>query len=102
MGTMGNNTNQNATELRETFFDSAEKEYFEKLLKNPEERALHCKLLREQSKKLYERALGLIERVEVGEFNEEKMAEVEYTIAHCLAAIEDIQLVLEKEMEPEV
>lgn len=103
MATGGNNSNMNATELRESFFASEEeREYFERLMQDPEERKVHAKLLSKSAKELYEKALSLIQRVETGEFSAEEMAGVEYTIAHCLAAIEDIYMVLERELTPQL
>lgn len=103
MATGGNNSNMKATELRESFFASEEeREYFTKLMQDPKERKIHADLLAKSAKELYEKAISLIQRVESGEFNEEQMATVEYTIAHCLAAIEDIYMVLEREMTPQL
>ena len=65
-----------------------------------EERSLHCDLLRKKADELYAKAMDLIQRVDAGEFNEEKMMRVERVIAHCLAAIDDIELTLERELQP--
>ena len=97
MSTKGNNTSAKKAHVRDSFFDSGEKEFFTKLLKDPEERTLHSELLREDVEKLYKKACKLINRVEKGEFNEEQMIKVERIIAHCLAAIEDVELVKEYE-----
>ena len=84
--------------VRDSFFDSSEKEHFTKILNNPKEMDLHCKLLRENADKLYKKACDLINRIERGEFNEEEMEDVERIIAHCLGAIEDLELVKELEL----
>jgi len=98
MSSIGNNVDGKKSHVRDSFFDSDEKEYFKALLKKPEEMKLHCQLLRKNVDKLYKKACDLISRVEQGEFNEEEMAQVEYIIAHCLAAIEDAELVNEREV----
>lgn len=98
MATQGNNVSGKYAELRDSFFSDSEKEYFAKIMKNPKDRAIHAKLLRKKADWLYKKAMGLITRVENGEFNEEQMARVEYMIAHYLAAIEDFEKVLELEL----
>ena len=64
-----------------------------KLWGEKREQKIHKKLLNEKASVLYEKAMKLIIRVELGEFNEKQMKGVEYAIAHYLAAIEDIQKV---------
>lgn len=70
------------------------------LLKDPKERDLHAKLLKKDVATLYRKATELITRVELGEFNEEQMVEAEYRITHLLAAIEDLEKVLDLELTP--
>ena len=96
MATLGNNVNPKYENTRKSFFSESEQEYFKKLLKDPKERAIHAKLLRQRAELLHEKAMGLINRVEAGEFNEEQMAKVEYEVSHYLAAIEDLERVLEQ------
>jgi len=99
MSTIGNNISGEKSHVRDSFFDSKEEQYFKKLLSDPKERRLHSKLLKENVDKLYAKACNLIDRVEQGEFTEEEMVNVERAIAHCLAAIEDCEKVLEKELD---
>lgn len=98
MASTGNNVSGKMAHVRDSFFDSGEKEYFTDLLNNPKEMDLHCKLLRENVDKLYKKACELINRVEKGEFDEEQMVKAERAIAHCLGAIDDIELVKELEL----
>ena len=67
-------------------------------MKNPNNRTIHEKMLEQKAETLYKKAMVLIEAVENGEFNEEEMAVVEYTISHYLAGIDDLhpELILEK------
>ena len=95
MASVGNNVNGKIAHVRDSYFDSGEKEYLEQLLKDPKQKALHEKLLRQDAEKLYEKAAELMTRVELGEFNEKQMAEAEYMITHLLGAIEDLERVLE-------
>ena len=80
MSTIGNNGNQKAAFLRDTFFDSAEQQYLEELMQYRSERELHRKLLLQHAEKLYKKACELITRVELGEFNDEEMESVEKVI----------------------
>ena len=98
MASVGNNTSGKIAHVRDSYFDSGEKEYLEELLKNPKEMELHQKLLKVNAEKLYAKAQQLMVAVESGEFNEKQMAEAEYQITHLLAAIEDLEkvLILEK------
>lgn len=98
MATVGNNTSAKYEHLRESFFTEGEREQFEKIMKSPKNRAIHEKMLEQNADTLYKKAMVLIEAVERGEFNEEEMAVVEYTISHYLAGIDDIhpELVLER------
>ena len=101
MATVGNNTSAKYEHLRESFFTEGEKEQFEKIIKHPKNRKIHAKMLEQKAETLYKKAMTLIEAVERGEFNEEEMAVVEFTISHYLAGIEDLhqELILEKTME---
>ena len=54
--------------------------------------------MHQKAESLHTRAINLINRVEAGEFNEEQMVKVEHMIAHYLAAIEDLERVLELEL----
>jgi len=99
MSIVGNNGNEKASIMRDSFFDSAERKYLEELLKDPNERKLHESLLREKAEKLYADAKEIAERVEWGNLTEEQMAEAEYLLTHLLAAIEDFQLALELEKD---
>lgn len=97
MATIGNNTSAEYARVRDIFFGSeGERKNFENLMQNPNEREIHTELLKKSADELYERAMNLINRVEYGEFNQEQMERVERAIAHCLAAIEDVQLALVK------
>ena len=96
MSTIGNNGSNKSAFVRDTFFDSAEQQYLEELMKHRSEREIHQKLLLEHAEKLYKKACNLIARVELGEFNEEEMEGVEKIIVHCLAAIEDFELANER------
>lgn len=97
MATQGNNFSQKAAHLRETFFDSHEKGYFIKLLKQPIEKEFHEMLKRESAEKLYKQAKMFITAVELGRYSEEEMPEIEKSIAHLLAAIEDAHPVVSLE-----
>lgn len=88
----GNNMNKKIAHLRDSFFDSDEKKFFEEFLKDPKEKNIHEKLKKEDAEKLAKMAAHFINRVEKGDFNEEEMVEIEKIIAHCLGAIEDVQL----------
>ena len=98
MASVGNNTNGKISHVRDSYFDSGEKEYLEKLLKDPKQKALHEKLLKQDAKKLYAEAKKLMQAVELGEFNEKQMVEAEFKITHLVGAIEDLHKVLELEL----
>ena len=98
MASIGNNTGGKIAHVRDSYFDSGEKEYLTQLLKDPAQMALHKKLLREDASRLYHEATRLMQAVEEGKFNEEQMAEAEFRITHLLAAIEDLERVLELEL----
>lgn len=98
MAIKGNNSNQQYSFVRDSFFSESEKKFFTKLLEDPTEMKIHSKLLTQKVELLYKKAVKLISRVEAGEFNEKQMANVEYMIAHYLAAIEDFERVLELEL----
>ena len=97
----GNNTNGEIAHVRDSYFDSGEKEYLEDLLKDPKEMEIHRELLKEKAEILYRKAKEIMIAVESGELNEDQMAEAEYFLTHLLAAIEDLEkvLVLEKTRE---
>lgn len=102
MATVGNNTSAKYEHLRKAFFTDGEKKYFENVIMNdPAERVIHAKLLRYSADDLYAMAVKWIEMVERGEVSENEIAEVEYLIAHCLGAIEDLhpELILEDVLE---
>ena len=101
MATVGNNDNQKYADLRDSFFSESEREHFNEVMKNPEERAIHAEMLKQKASELYRKAMDLIVRVERGEFNDEQMEKVEYQIAHYLAGIVDFEKTLEKEDERE-
>lgn len=90
MATVGNNTSAKHEHLRESFFTDEERKYFEMIMKDPAERVIHATMLKQNANTLYTKAMELIEMVEGGMIGENEMAEVEYLIAHCLAAIEDV------------
>jgi len=98
MAIAGNNVGGKIAHVRDSYFDSGEKEYLEQLLKDPKQKALHEKLLREDAEKLYKQAKKLMQAVECGQFNEKQMAEAEFKITHLLGAIEDLHKVLELEL----
>lgn len=100
MATIGNNTNGKASHVRDSYFDGGEKEYLEQLLKDPKQKALHEKLLKQDAEKLYTEAKKLMQAVELGQFNEKQMIEAEFKITHLLGAIEDLERVLELELIP--
>ncbi len=102
MGTIGNNADGNIGYVRDSFFTEGEQDYFEKLMRNPDERRIHFKLARKNAQELFDKAMELIDRVEAGEFNEEQMQKAERAIVHLLAGIEDLQKVLELEREIEL
>ncbi len=102
MGTMGNNEDGNKSLVRDSFFTEGEKEYFEELMKKPEEKKIHNALTKENVQDLFDMAMELINRVEAGEFDEKQMEKVERLIAHLLAAIEDLQRVLELELTMDI
>ena len=89
------NTNKRYNEIKKAFFTDGEIKHFEQIMKNPKEQKTHDKLLNKKPSLLYAKAMSLITRVELGEFNEEQMEIVEKYIAHYLSAIEDMQKVLE-------
>ena len=101
MATVGNNTSAKHEQLREAFFTEGEKEQFKKVMSNPKDQRIHSKILEEKAETLYKKAMDLIKRVELGEFNDEQMEKVEYAISHYLAGIEDLhqELILEKTLE---
>ena len=101
MAIEGNNISGKIAHVRDSYFDSGEKEYLEKLLQDPEQRELHEKLLRQDAEKLYREARSLMQAVELGQFNEKQMAEAEFKITHLLGAIEDLHKVLELELTME-
>ena len=98
MAIAGNNVSGKIAHVRDSYFDSGEKDYLKSLLKDPKQRALHEKLLREDAEKLYKQAKKLMQAVELGQFNEEQMAEAEFKITHLLGEIEDLHKVLELEL----
>ena len=95
MATIGNTFKKENTETRDAFFTKSEKEHFEELLKDSAEKEKHEQFLLKGIDKLRAKAEELISRVDAGEFNEEQMQKVENTIAHCLAAVEDLERVLD-------
>lgn len=98
MATIGNNQNPDASYMRDSFFDSEEeKEFFKELLKDPKERKIHERLEEKDAQKLFKKAKEIHANVEQGLYNEEEMEEAEYLLAHLLAAIKDLELVLELE-----
>lgn len=97
MSSIGNNINSEYSNLRDSFFDSGEKEYLQELLKEKEDRLVHEILLKKDSSFLYKKANNLINQVEEGRFNDEQMEDVEYMITHLLSAIEDIEKDRQKE-----
>ena len=100
MATIGNNTNGKASHVRDSYFDSGEKEYLEQLLKDPKHKALHEELLMKDAETLYDAAKALMMAVELGRFDEEQMAKAELYITHLLGAIEDLERVLELKLIP--
>lgn len=98
MASIGNNTSGKIAHVRDSYFDSGEKEYLEELLKDPKEREIHQKLMQKNVEILYRKARELMVRVELGEFDEKQMVEAEYKITHLLAGIEDLEKVLELEL----
>ncbi len=73
-------------------------------MRNPKDQRIHAKMLEEKAETLYKKAMDLIKRVELGEFNDEQMEKVEYAISHYLAGIEDLhqELILEKTLRSEL
>lgn len=96
MATMGNNFNARNDQLKNSFFTPEEQEYFNELMKDPDEKSIHDKLLREDANILCEMVMDLIKRVEQGEFNEKQMEYVERCIAQLLGAVEDAEAILDK------
>ena len=92
MSSEGNNMDKKIAQLRDSFFETDEKEFFETLLKDPKEKEIHNKLKTQDAVKLAKIAAKYIKKVENCEFNDEEMVEVEKIIAHCLGAIEDVEL----------
>ena len=100
MSTVGNNFNSEAAEIRDEFFNSEKsREYIINLLKNPKEKKLHEKLLREDGKTLINKVKAIMVKVEAGEYTEEELTDIIYMITHLLAAIEDCQPAQELEKE---
>ena len=101
MATIGRNMISKIAELRDTFFDSHEKDYIKKLYSTPEGKKIYSKMLRKSVDELYKKAKNLINQVELGVFDEQQMYVAEMKIAFCLAAIEDAQLarILEKDVD---
>ena len=97
MSSIGNNINAEYSNLRDSFFDSGEKEYLQELLKEKKDKLVHEILLKKDSSFLYKKAKNLINQVEEGRFNDEQMEDVEYMITHLLSAIEDIEKEKQKE-----
>ena len=97
MASEGNNANGKYAHLRDSFFTETEKEHFDNLLKNSEEKRTHEDMLKEKNDNKYRDAISLIERAEAGEFNEEEMETAEHMISHLLAGIVDLQKVNENE-----
>jgi hypothetical protein len=98
MATYGNNTKQEYASVRDCFFDSSEKTYFTLVLAlSDEERQKHEEYKKVDAVHLYNHAKMLMEQVENGEVPDDKMDYVEMEIAHCLGAIEDIQMEMELE-----
>jgi len=101
MATIGNNMSGKVSHIRDSYFDSGEYEYLQKLLADPKERAIHEKLLRKNADELYKKAMALIKNVELGKYNEEEMVKIEYMITHLLGAIEDLEKVIMLELDYE-
>lgn len=97
MSSIGNNINAEYSNLRDSFFDSGEKEYLQELLKEKKDKLVHEILLKKDSSFLYKKAKNLISQVEEGRFNDKQMEDVEYMITHLLSAIEDIEKDNQKE-----
>ena len=93
MATYGNNTKQEYARIRDCFFDGSEKTYFTLVLAlSDEERQKHEEYKKVDAVRLYNHAKNLMDQVENGEVTDDKMFQVELEIAHCLGAIDDIQM----------
>ena len=104
MAIVGNNTNSEYANLRDSFFTEEEKKQFNKVMKDEKDQKIHAEMLEKKASLLYKKAMQLINRVEAGEFNEKQMKKVEYVISHLLAGIEDLhkELILELTMDHNV
>ena len=102
MSSIGNNLSGEIAHLRDCFFDSGERKYFNQLLKDPGEQKIHQILIKKDANFLYEKAQNLINKVENGEIDDIYMGDVEYKIVHLLGAIEDIERDLQLERSTKV
>lgn len=98
MASIGNNISGKIAHVRDSYFDSGEKKYLDKLLQDPKEMAIHKELLKKNAEILYKKAIKIMHAVETGEFDEKQMKEAEYKITHLLGAIEDLEKTLELEL----
>ena len=73
--------------VRQIFFTDGERKRFYNGLKNPKDRNIHFLLRELDPTFLFKKATELMNQVEAGQFNREEMYDVEYKIAHYLAAM---------------
>ena len=98
MASSGNNIRGDIAHIRDSYFDSGEKEYLEELLQDPEEMEIHEELMKRDARELCEAAERIMQAVEEGRFDEKQMIKAERKITHLLAAIKDLEMVLESEL----
>lgn len=114
MSSIGNNINGEFSHLRDTFFGSSgftvssnmkgngEVDYLKELLtKSATARSLYHKFRKIPPRILYEQALQRIELIDNGQVKNEDLPVVEAEIALRLAAIEDLEHILELELLPD-
>ena len=100
MATVGNTSNIEYILARDSFFDSDEKEFFEKLFKSDLDiRLMHTDLSKKRAESLYAKAMDLITRAEGGEFDEETMEIIEVKVGLLLSALEELSIEQIKEMD---
>ena len=99
MAVAGNTDNIEFINLRDSFFDSDEKDFINNLLKDKNFRKMRNQILKEKAEKIYAKAKELIERAEAGEFDETTMEEIEVKIALLLSALEEYIFAKEKELD---
>ena len=96
MANLETNYSEEMARIKNIFLSSGEQEYFDKLLKDPDQRAIHDELIKMDPEYLASRAKIVLDQVENGKINSaQDMQTAEYALVHYFAAIKDIEAACE-------